>query len=156
MSRYTLVPSSFFSVEESHSLLSELVQLEAHDTVKNIELPEYEAVLVYCPEEDGSVPPIKALLDSLSAIQEYNKVAFFWESGREIHLTVALSSSAGTRLLLANSFKAADFVTAEYFIFAALKEHQINPEMTTIYYKGELPYEHQESLFRYFKGVEQL
>ena len=41
-----------------------------------------------------------------------------------------------------------------YFIFAAMHDLQINPQMTTLYYTGTVAYDNQELLFSYFKGVE--
>jgi hypothetical protein len=67
-----------------------------------------------------------------------------------------LALGAGDKLLLANSYEAKDFTTALYYIFAVLHDFQINPRMTTLYYKGDLAYENMELLFSYFKGVEPL
>ncbi|MCF0177935.1 MAG: DUF3822 family protein [Bacteroidales bacterium] len=147
MAKYTLVPSLFFREEDARRILSELVPLERTDSVKNIELPEYEAVLVYC----GDTPIIYDMIKGLVGISDFNKVMFQVESG-QLHLVLA----AGDKLLLANSYGVEDFVTAEYFIFAALQKFQINPEMTTVYHRGELAYEQKEQLFRYFLGVEEL
>ena len=69
-----------------------------------------------------------------------------------LHLVLA----AGDKLLLANSFEANDFTTALYYVFASMKDFQINPQLTTAYFKGELAYEQQEVLFSYFKAVESL
>ncbi|MBP5210784.1 MAG: DUF3822 family protein [Bacteroidales bacterium] len=147
MSKYTIVPSAFFAERDAHSLLSELVELTPNDRVKHIELPEFKAVLLYC----NTLPPVKKLLDLLPKISDYNKM-IVEVSGGEAHLVLA----AGEKLLLVNSYKVPDFTTALYFIFAALKEFQINPEMTTFYHFGELAYEQKELLFRYFLGVEEI
>ncbi|MBQ7222615.1 MAG: DUF3822 family protein [Bacteroidales bacterium] len=147
MSKYTIVPSAFFAESDAHSLLSEIVTLTPNDRVKHIELPEYKAVLLYC----NTLPPVKKLLDLLPKISDYNKIVVEI-SGGEVHLVLA----AGEKLLLVNSYRVPDFTTAMYFIFAALKEFQINPEMTTLYHRGELAYEQKELLFRYFLGVEKI
>ena len=140
-------PSSFFNKSDAHSLLSELVTLNQNDTVKYIELPKYEAVLVYC----NDLPSVLKLIKLLSNISDYNKVIVEIVDG-SLNLVLA----AGERLLLVNSYKVNDFTTAVYYIFAALKEFQINPEMTTIYHLGEFVYEQKEILYRYFLGIEKI
>ncbi len=151
MDAYTLVPASFFVEEDSYRLLSQVVQIGESDSVRHIELPEYGAVLVYacpCPEVDRT-PLIYEMIKMLTRIGEHNKVVFRIEDGA-VHIAMA----EGDRLLLANSYPADDFVTAEYFIFAALKEFQVNPEVTVVYFAGNIEYEQRAALFRYFKGVE--
>jgi hypothetical protein len=58
--------------------------------------------------------------------------------------------------LLANVFRAPDFTTAEYFLFLSLKKLQLNPEVSSIYFRTPLSEEEELSLYRYFKSVEQL
>lgn len=146
MNGYTIVPSSFFSKDNARKILAELVPIQKEDKVNYQELPEHGAVLVYCGD---TVPPIATLIGRLRSVKEYNRVLFLFD-GEAIHLAVG----EGERLLFANSFPANDFVTAEYFLFASLKEFQINPDVTTLYYEGELSYECREELFKYFSGVE--
>ena len=62
----------------------------------------------------------------------------------------------GKSLLLCNSFKAPDFTTAQYFIFLALKKLQLNPEMSTLFFRTPLEEEQEFSLYRYFRSVERL
>ncbi|MCF0173478.1 MAG: DUF3822 family protein [Bacteroidales bacterium] len=147
MDKFTIVPSPFFTKGDERSVLSQFVQLKPDDTVSYKELPQFEAVLVYA----GAMPVVAELLESLLGIEEYNKVVITICNG-----ILSLAVAAGDRLLLANNFEAADFTTALYYIFASLSHFQINPEMTTLYFKGELDYEHQEQLFGYFMGVEAL
>jgi hypothetical protein len=40
------------------------------------------------------------------------------------------------------------------FIFASLREFQINPRMTTIHFRGEVPSGLTEEMFRHFRAVE--
>ena len=68
------------------------------------------------------------------------------------HLYLAVSQ--GKTLLLCNSFVAQDFTTAEYFIFMVMKKLQLNPEMTSIYFRTPLDEGQESSLYRYFKSVE--
>jgi len=147
--KYTLVPKEFFNGDIK--VLSQVVEVLPSETVKYVELPAFGAVLLFVPDEEGGQPHIYDLLCRLPGIEDYNKVLCCVEDS-VLHLTVG----AGEKLLLANSYEAADFTTALYFIFAALNEFQINPRMTTLYYTGEISYENQELLFSYFKGVERL
>ena len=147
MEKYTLVPKEFFNGDVQ--LLSQVVGVSPSETVKYVELPFFEAVLLFVPGPDDREPVIYDLLCNLPQINDYNKVLFCIEDSA-LHLAIG----AGDKLLLANSYEAKDFTTALYYIFAALHEFQINPQMTTLYYKGELAYENMETMFSYFKGVE--
>ena len=149
MEKYTLVPKEFFNGDVQ--LLSQVVGVSPSETVKYVELPFFEAVLLFVPSAEDKEPVIYDLLCKLPQIQDYNKVLFCKEESA-LHLAIG----AGDKLLLANSYEAKDFTTALYFIFAALNDFQINPRMTTLYYKGEVAYENQELLFSYFKGVERI
>ena len=62
----------------------------------------------------------------------------------------------GRTLLLCNAYAAPDFTTAEYFIFLAMKKLQLNPEMSTVYFRTPLAEDDEMSLYRYFKSVEQI
>jgi hypothetical protein len=131
--------------------LSKVVGVSPSETVKYVELPSFEAVLLFVPGPDDKEPVIYDLLCELPGIHDFNKVLFSID-GSALHLAIG----AGDTLLLANSYEAGDFTTAMYFIFAAMNDFQINPRMTTLYYKGDIAYENQEILFSYFKGVERL
>lgn len=152
MLKYTLVPTSFFVRENSYKLLSEAVQLNEKDMAKYIELPDYKAVLVYAISEMGEPAPVVANLLKLSSkIADYNKIVASFD-GSFVHVVIA----AGNKLLLCNSYTAKDYVTCEYFIFAAIKEFQINPEISTLYFDKTLTNEIRDDLFRYFQSVEVL
>lgn len=147
MDRYTLVPKEFFNGDVQ--LLSQVVGVSPSETVKYVELPDFEAVLLFVPGPEEREPVIYDLLCRLPHIHDHNKVLFCI---RESVLHLAIGT--GYKLLLANSYEAKDFTTALYFIFAALRDFQINPQLTTLYYSGDMAYENQELLFSYFKGVE--
>jgi len=148
--KYTLVPDSFFEKDRAFEILSQAVQLEKSDTVKYQELPQYKAVLVYaCPSQ--GTPVIASLIQSLQKISEFNKLAIAYDQS-----TLDLALATGAELKIANSYRAKDIVTAEYFILSVLKRFQVNPKVTVIYLYGEVPFKLQNELFRYFKGVETL
>ena len=151
MKKFTLVPETFFDKEKTYQILAEAVRLKETDKVYYKELPDQKAVLVYAAESENDLPPVAGLLDTLSRIADHNKVVAAVD-GSCISIVIA----AGDRLLLANAYPAPDAVTAEYFLFATLKQFQLNPQVTTVYFLGEAPRELLNDLFRHFKGVERL
>jgi hypothetical protein len=104
---------------------------------------------------DGSkarhLPETYYMLKQLSEISEYNKILASYQDG-SLYLVIA----QGKSLLFCNTFKAPDFTTAQYFIFLALKRLQLNPEVSSIFFRTPLDPEQEMSLYRYFKNVEQL
>lgn len=150
MFRYTLVPASFFTEAEADRILSEAVQLSEQDKVTYKELPQYKAVLVYV-DTDAAAPVIADLLNHAKGIPDHNRILAACGDGC-IHIVIV----TGEKLLLANSFPAPDHVTAEYFIFAAMKRFQINPQVSTIYIKGKAAPEMLDDIVKYCKGVETL
>ncbi|MBR1576349.1 MAG: DUF3822 family protein [Bacteroidales bacterium] len=115
-----------------------------------LELPRYDAVFVYA-SEDGKPPVLYDLIAGLEGCREYNKILFHFEAG-----CLDLAIAQGERLLLANSFPAEDFTSAEYYLFLAVKSLQINPEVSTVTVTSELSADEEMSLYRYFKSVERL
>ena len=149
---FTLVPSRFFDPATAHQALAEVADLREGDVVGHLDIPQYDAVLVYTTGEDSVVvngtPEIYKLLTKLPDCPEYNKILC---SLGEDHLFLAIAQ--GDRLMLANSFPVQDFTTAEYFIFMSLKSLQLNPEISTICWRTPLDAEDEMSLYRYFKAV---
>ena len=165
-SKCTLVPSQFFEPSKAREALSEVARLQESDTVSHVEVPQYDAVLIFCDRADDSVskiitddsagqtfvrPELYYVLRDLPSCPEYNKILCSWRDGR-----LFLAIAQGKSLLLANVFEAADFTTAEYFIFLSMKSLQLNPEMSTISWRSPLDADEEMSLYRYFKSVEVL
>ena len=152
---FTLVPSHFFNPATAREALAEVADLKEGDTVGHLDLPQYDAVLVYTEDGDSVVvdgtPEIYKLLMRLPECPEYNKILCSL-AGDRLFLTIA----QGKNLLLANSFPVQDFTTAEYFIFLSLKSLQLNPEISTICWRSPLDAEDEMSLYRYFKAVVKL
>ena len=164
MSRHTpkvaLVPSAFFDADSAREILSRTVLLEEDDEIEYISLPEFSAELVYSlsnistvpePVEGVERPELYNVLKALSGVDEHNKIVASYGDG-----VLSLAISQGKELLLANVFTAADFTTAEYFLFMAVKKLQLNPEVSTVYFLTSLTPDQEMSLYRYFKSVEQL
>lgn len=147
---FTLVPSNFFNPEKEREALEGVAQLEKDCAVKHIDIPQYDAVLVYSVDEDSvvSAPEIARILYRLPDCPSYNKILCSI-SGDRLHIGIA----QGKSLLLANSFSIQDFTTAEYYIFLAVKSLQINPEVSTICWASDLDPSQEMSLYRYFKSV---
>lgn len=145
---FTLVPSAYFSPEKARQFLEEVVRLDEAEPLSFVEVPSCDAVLVYSGSQR---PPVYDMLLSMFKIREYNKVLFNIVDGY-LYLVVA----QGESLKLVNSYAAADFVSAEYYIFSALNRLQLNPEITTIFSMMPLSQSQCVSLCSYFKSVEVL
>ena len=147
---FTLVPTNFFNPDKEREALAGVARLGEDCAARHIDIPQYDAVLVYSVDGDSAVsaPEIAGILDKLPDCPAYNKILCSLRDGR---LTIAIAQ--GKSLLLANSFTAPDFTTAEYYIFLAVKSLQINPEVSTICWLTELEPGQEMSLYRYFKSV---
>ncbi|MBQ6179400.1 MAG: DUF3822 family protein [Bacteroidales bacterium] len=130
-------------------ILSKTVRLDQEDEVEYISLPEFSAELVYSLSQD--LPELYYLLKKLPEIKEYNKIVASYSDG-----VLSLAIAQGDNLLLANVFEAADFTTAEYFLFMAVKKLQLNPEQSALHFMTDLSGEEEMSLYRYFKSVERI
>jgi hypothetical protein len=157
MSRHTpkvaLVPSAFFDAASAREILSRTVLLEEDDKVEYISLPEYSAELVYSLSDPEPVewPELYNVIKALSGVREHNRIVASYGDG-----FLSLAVAQGEKLLLANVFSAADFTTAEYFLFMAIKKLQLNPEVSTVHFLTPLSGDEEMSLYRYFKSVEQI
>ncbi len=149
---FTLVPSRFFDPATARQALAEVADLREEDVVGHLDIPQYDAVLVYATGEDSVVvdgtPEIYKLLTKLPDCPEYNKILCSLGNDR-----LFLAIAQGDSLMLANSFPVQDFTTAEYYIFMSLKSLQLNPEISTICWRTPLDAEDEMSLYRYFKAV---
>ena len=168
--KVALVPDVFFDPDNARKALSDVVALEETDKVEWVEVPAFSSVLVFSNSIGESLSrvlaqtvlpasglPVRVLpelyyqLSLLEAIQDYNKIVASWMDGW-LHLVIA----QGRTLRLANVFEAPDFTTAEYFLFLAMKQLQLNPEVSTAHFHTPLNADAEMSLYRYFKSVVQL
>ena len=153
----TLVPSRFFEPTEAREALGEVVELSENDNIKYVSVPQYDAILIYSDFDSisgghsAALPEMFHILKALPDCPDYNKIIATWSEG-SLYLAIA----QGKSLLLANAYKAQNFATAQYFIFLAVKSLQLNPEVSTIWWRSALDSEDKMSLYRYFKAVEQL
>ena len=147
---FTLVPSAFFRPASARQALEDVASIREDAEVRYVEMPDYGAVLIYDMDGDSSVSgqEMQGILSRLGSCPEYNKI-LCGIRGSRLYLAIA----QGKTLLLANSYDAQNFTTAEYYIFLAVKSLQINPEMSTICWTTELGADDEMSLYRYFKAV---
>lgn len=146
----TLVPTRFFDAGDARAALEQVASLKAEDRVGFAALPQFDAVLVYSTP-DGSIPQLFDVLSKVGLCSEYNKILASWQDG-----CLSLAIAQGNTLLLSNTFPAGDFTTAQYFIFAAVKSLQLNPEMSSICFLTPLDESEEMSLYRYFRSVEHI
>ena len=168
--KVALVPESFFNSQTAREALEDVCRLKENDLVEYARVPKFGAVMVYsnsigeslsdtisntvfntAGERAKVLPELWFMLKDLALCPDYNKILCSWIDGY-LYLVIAQGSS----LLLTNVYTAADFTTAEYFIFLALKRLQLNPEVSTICFRTPLEYDQEMSLYRYFKSVEVL
>lgn len=135
-------------MEEARSALEAVASLKPEDGVGFAALPQFDAVLVYSAP-DGNIPKLFEVLSKVSDCREYNKILAAWQDG-----CLSLAIAQGGTLLLSNTYRADDFNTAQYFIFAAVKSLQLNPEMSSICFLTDLTEAQEMSLYRYFRSVE--
>lgn len=154
--KVTLVPKQFFKESQARAALEDVAALLPDDRVAFEPVPEYGAVMVYAlpagkPEGDAGkvLPELWYVLSELSSCGDYNKILCSWREG---WLNIAVARGCG--LLLANVFRAADFTTAQYYIYMVVKKLQLNPEQSSICFRTPLDQEQEMSLYRYFKAVE--
>ncbi len=146
----TLVPSDFYRQTCERDYLSQVACLSSEERVSSVFLPEYGAYLLWAHAEGvDALPEMYYVLTGLKECPEYNKILCSWAEG---YLYMAVSQ--GGTLLLANTFEAKDFTTAQYYIFLVLKSLQLNPEVSAICFRTPLESDQQLSLYRYFKAVE--
>ena len=148
---FTLVPSGFFDPAAERETLAEVANIEEGTKVAHIDIPQYDAVLIYSVGGDSGVsaPEILNVLQDLPKCGEYNKILC-----SIVDDVLYVGIAQGKSLLLANSYKVQNFTSAEYFIFLAMKSLQLNPEVSTICWRTPLDADDEMSLYRYFKAVE--
>ncbi len=168
--KFTLVPEQFNDHSDMVGMLAPVADVDSNDEVMTVSVPEFDAVLVYSNtigetlsravsetvlDKEGNktrpLPEMYYMLRSVLNLPDYNKILASYMDG-VLYLVIA----QGRSLLLCNSFQAPDFTTAQYFIFLAMKNLQLNPEVSTICFRTPLSEEDEMSLYRYFKNVEQV
>ena len=168
--KVTLVPEQFHDDSTSTEALRSVADIQDGDVALSVPVPEFAAVLVYSNaigetlsrvisetvlDKDGNksapLPEMYYMLRSVLDLPDYNKILASYMDG-VLYLVIA----QGRSLMLCNSYHAPDFTTAQYFVFLAMKNLQLNPEVSTICFRTPLSEDEEISLYRYFKNVEQI
>ena len=168
--KVTLVPEQFHDDSTSTEALGSVADIQDGDVALSVQVPEFAAVLVYSNaigetlsrvisetvlDKDGNksapLPEMYYMLRSVLDLPDYNKILASYMDG-VLYLVIA----QGRSLMLCNSYHAPDFTTAQYFVFLAMKNLQLNPEVSTICFRTPLSEDEEISLYRYFKNVEQI
>ena len=168
--KFSLVPTGFHAPEATRQMLAEVVALDESDHVDYVEVPQFGAVLLYSLSLSGTLPKVVSetvvctdgtkgrmlpeayyMLSAMADIPDYNKIVAAYMDG-----WLCLAIAQGKTLMLCNSFQAPDFTTAEYFVFLTMKKLQLNPEMSSIYFRTHLSEEQEMSLYRYFRSIEHI
>jgi hypothetical protein len=157
---FTLVPSTVFHPETAAQLLKAVHPLGDLDEVYHFHLDSPELVCVYSIPQYLSQSLIKhykhtqfysiaiPILQRIIRLEGHTRALFFyWDQ----HLYLALARA--DQLLLCNAYKAPQFETALYFLFAALHQWQLNPMSLRLHISGQLQNIHLNLLCRYFPHI---
>lgn len=166
--KFTLVPSQFVAEGGEREMLSSVAQLSDSDRVFSTDIPEFAAKLLWSPSNvgklsetlsntvlrvDGSraevLPEPYYMLCSLHSMSRYNKIVASYADSK-LYLVIA----EGRSLRLCNVFDAPGFTSAEYWIFSAMKNLQLNPDVSDIVFRTPISEEEEISLCSYFRSVE--
>lgn len=149
MFKFTLVPSEFFVEGSAYDFLSSVTPLDETVSVKSIELPQYKAVLVYCGN-DVRASVVQKEAESLTCVSYFNKVLVGMCEKGYVDVLIAL----GKKLVIMNSFRAEDAVTALFYIVSAMAEFKLKPGLSVLNVFGTDTIGLTEEAIRIFKGVE--
>ncbi len=133
--------------------LNEIFNIAQNESIGNLELEQYNAVLYFAAEESDATPLIYHLLQQLQQTKEHNKLCVSYNKKVGI---VYVAAAQGDKLLLANSYKAADFTTALYFIMLATQQVMFNPHLTQVNVYGNIEPEDEALLNTYYKGIQKI
>ena len=159
-SKYTLVPSEYYSREDAVKVLSSLKTIGIDERVDTLDLPGQKSVMIYAVEDeiissirdyqkDAKFYPLAYdLIDRIPSLSHNNRIICAFTKG-QVHIV----ASERDKLLFVNSFPAEDIVTAQYFIFSVARQVLFNPEHTYIYIKGDGDVQIKDQLLRYFAEV---
>lgn len=162
-SKYTLVPSEYYSREEAVKVLSSLKTIGIDERVDTLDLPGQKSVMIYAIQDDfiSSIkeyqkdakfyPLAYDLIDRIPSLSHNNRIICAFTQG-QVHIV----ASERDKLLFVNSFPAEDMITAQYFIFSVARQVLFNPEHTYIYILGTALEQMREQLLKYFAEVSYL
>ncbi len=158
--KYALIPKQLYTKGEELMQLSKLHKIDDLEEIDITEIPGKDIVIIYAVNSTflnllknrqpnySILPTIYPPLVNLPTFYDYNKIFFSYIKG-ELHLIIY----EGTSLVFCNSFPAAYFNTALYFLFLSLKQTQFNTEQTTLFVSGSIPDTDILQLSKYFSKI---
>ncbi len=158
--KYTLIPKQLYNKGDELNQISKLHRIEDLEEIDVTEIPGKDVMILYAVNSTflnllkkrqpkySILPKIYPPLIHLPTFYDYNKIFFSYNKG-ELQLIIY----EGTSLVFCNSFPAAYFNTALYFLFLSLKQTQFNPEQTTIFVSGSVPSTDILQLSKYFSKI---
>ncbi|MGM9774243.1 MAG: DUF3822 family protein [Candidatus Egerieousia sp.] len=159
---FTLVPKELAGKdtepEEAYrKIMKELYPLSDEDKVFHIDIPDYQAVLLYSWKHAGAVeedvrPEISEYIFALSKIPEHNKaiLRYVKAENSEDSSTLILIAD-GSDLIAANHYHTTDFGSAIYYLMEILKQSQMNPKQTSVHVIGEISADDKEQAEKYVR-----
>ena len=121
-------------------------QLYPGSTCVCVNIPQYDMVLSYEPDDEGLQHIFEILLSRLELIKDYNKLLICCKDNRT-YVTFA----TGEKLLLVNSFSTGDSVSILYYLLLALQQSQVNPQQTIVHCLGFREKVDEKLILSYFK-----
>ncbi len=145
--KFTLVPKQMANA----GYLNGIFDITQNESIGSLELEQYGAVLHFAAEKQDSTPLIYHLLQHLKEIKEHNKLSVSYNKENGV---IFVAAAQGEKLLLANSYKAADFTTALYYITLVAQQVMFNPQLTMVNIYGKIGAGNEDLLNTYYKGIE--
>ena len=149
--KVTLVPAQFIVPGRERELLSSVADVAGSDKVYSVDIPEFAATMIWSPSMGEKLS--ETLRDTVLRV-DGSRADILPELYYMLKSKLYLVIAEGRSLRLCNVFDAADFTTAEYWIFSAMKSLQLNPDVSEITFRTPLTEDEEISLCSYFRAVE--
>ena len=147
--KFLLEPAEFYDSEH----LRELFPINDNEDLAEIEVPLFNAVLVYAIPKDKKemLPSVYRMVSKIPDIPAHNKIII--EIDRENGTLYLAAIEGNSRLLLLNCYKANRASNILYYISLAAKQVMFNPPITAIYTYTPLNNDETAILERYFQKI---
>jgi hypothetical protein len=159
-SKFATIPGKIYKSEEDLQTLQRLHILDELDEIHSYMIPQEDMVVVYPVNSTflnvikefqpkfSVFPTIGTYITYLPCFHDYNKIFFQYFKG-----VVTVIAAEGSRIVLCNSYPAAHFNSALYFLLLAMKEVQFNAEQTTVFISGNIRDLEVYDIAKYFSKV---
>lgn len=156
--KFSIEPAEFSTWEN----LRNMHTIERNEELSSVDIPLYNVKLWYAVPKrlkggestEGEkakplYPVIYRMINALESIASHNKVVIDYNADEGLLFVVV--GEGKEKLLLVNSYRAADFATAFYFLNLAVTQAMLNPMLTSVYSTGRLLPENVALIEKYFK-----